>query len=197
MDLNTGRRHQKFRTRQALLVAARQVLENQGTLSVPAAADAAMISRATAYRYFSTNEALIREALLDADWKNPTEVIGTAQDVHERVARVGRYLIEFTKQHEVAHRLFLAKSLEAWVAALGKPKAPLRGARRLPMFEMALEPLRPVLRADVFDTLLKSLASASGIEAYIALRDVCGLDEDETDRISAAVLAAILDRYMP
>ena len=65
------------------------------------------------------------------------------------------------------------------------------------MFEMALEPLRPVLRADVFDTLLKSLASASGIEAYIALRDVCGLDEDETDRISAAVLAAILDRYMP
>lgn len=197
MDLSSGRRQQKHRTRQALLAAARQMLDSKGFLSVPAVADAAMISRATAYRYFSTTEVLIREAVLDADWKTPEEVIGDAQDVRERVARVGRYLIEFTKQHEAAHRLFLAKSLEAWVAAVGRPKTPLRGARRLPMFELALEPLRPVLKADQFDTLLKSLASASGIEAYIALRDVCGLGEDETDRISAGVLAAILDRYGP
>jgi AcrR family transcriptional regulator len=50
----TGRRHQKARTREALVAAARRILADAGTLSIEQAAREAAISRTTAYRYFPT-----------------------------------------------------------------------------------------------------------------------------------------------
>jgi AcrR family transcriptional regulator len=194
MDADTGRRHQKLRTRRALLAAARQLLERKAQVTVATAAEEATISKATAYRYFSTSEALIREALLDAVWSSPEKVIGEAKQVRERVRLVHAYLFEHTRVNESAHRYFLAKALEAWVAEGGKPKAQLRGARRLPMFELALEPLRASMPKNEFDRLLLALAGASGIEAYIALKDVCGLDDSLADEISWSTIEAILNR---
>jgi AcrR family transcriptional regulator len=196
MDLDVGRTEQKLRTRRALLLAARRLLDRHEAVTVTAAAAEAMISKATAYRYFSTSEALVREALLDAGWKTPEEVVGNSMDVRERVLRVHRYLFAFTRRNETAHRLFLAKALEAWVAEGGKPKALLRGARRLPMFELALEPMRGALPASSFKLLLYSLSAASGIETYIALKDVCGLSDKEADRVSSETLLGVLDRAL-
>ena len=194
MDTESGRRQQKYRTRRALLAAARQLLERKEAVTVVTAAAEASISKATAYRYFSTSEALIREALLDAHWRSPEEVIGEVTDVRERVRRVHLYLFVHTRQNEMAHRYFLSKALETWVAEGGKPKAQLRGARRLPMFELALAPLKESLPKADFERLLNSLAGASGIEAYIALKDVCGLDDTTADEISWSTIAAILDK---
>lgn len=194
MELESGRRHQKYRTRRALLAAARQLLERKEPVTVAAAAEEMKISKATAYRYFSTSESLIREALLDAVWQRPEDVIGDARPVRERVRRVHAYLFAHTRQNESAHRYFLAKALEAWVKEGGKPKAQLRGGRRLPMFELALEPLQGKLsRAELADLVL-ALSGASGIEAFIALKDVCGLDDAKADAISSSTIEAILDR---
>jgi AcrR family transcriptional regulator len=196
MDLSVGRTQQKLRTRQALLAAARQIVNRHDIVTVASAAAEAKTSKATAYRYFSTAETLLTEALLDADWAVPEEVIGEVTDVRERVQRVHRYLFEFTRRNESAHRLFLAKALEAWVAEGGKPKAQLRGSRRLPMFEVALQPVRRSLSPAAFKRLVHSLSAASGIETYIALKDVCRLSDKEADRISAATLDAILDQAL-
>ena len=194
MDADAGRKHQKYRTRRALLAAARQLLERKEAVTVTAAAAEAMISKATAYRYFSTSEALIREAALDGKWFSPEEVIGDAREVRERVRRVNAYLFAHTRRNEIAHRYFLAKALEAWVAEGGKPKAQLRLGRRLPMYELALEPLRAAMSKAEFRHLLLSLAGASGIETYIALKDMCALDDATADEISASIIEAILDK---
>jgi AcrR family transcriptional regulator len=196
LDIDSGRSNQKYRTRRALLAAARKLMKRKAVVTVAATADAAMISKATAYRYFATAEALMREALLDGDWSTPEEVVGEATDVVERVRRVHRYLFSFTRKNESAHRLFLAKALEAWVAEGGKPKGQLRGARRLPMFEFALEPAREKLQPAAFSQLLNSLSAASGIESYIALKDVCGLDDAAADAISWSSVEAILLRAL-
>ena len=56
----TGRTRQKQRTRAALVGAARHLLAQGGTApTVEAAAEAASVSRTTAYRYFPTQNALL------------------------------------------------------------------------------------------------------------------------------------------
>src|SRR3954471_19020943 len=57
-ELN-GRTAQKRRTRDALVAAAREVVARGETPTVEAAAEAAGISRATAYRYFPNQHVLL------------------------------------------------------------------------------------------------------------------------------------------
>src|SRR6476620_8193500 len=57
-ELN-GRTGQKRRTRDALIAAARQLVADGATPTVEAAAETASISRATAYRYFPNQRALL------------------------------------------------------------------------------------------------------------------------------------------
>jgi AcrR family transcriptional regulator len=54
----TGRANQKARTRAAIVDAAEALRAENGVPTVAEAADAARVSRATAYRYFPTQEAL-------------------------------------------------------------------------------------------------------------------------------------------
>ena len=58
----TGRAQQKSRTRNALVDAARGVLADGEHPTVEVVARAAGISRTTAYRYFSSADALVRAA---------------------------------------------------------------------------------------------------------------------------------------
>ncbi len=194
MRLDTGRTGQKLRTRQALLAAARALMARGEPVSVVAAAEEAGISRATAYRYFAAAETLTMEAVLDGAFAGPAEVVGDARDARERVHRVRRYLSEATRRNERAFRLFLAKALEA----SAQEHAPqVRGGRRLPMYELALEPVRSRMTPEAFSTLVHALSGATGLEAYLALRDVCRLDEAEADRICMATAEAILDAMLP
>ena len=58
-----GRESQKNRTRKALIEAARRLMGAGQHPTVPEAAEAAGISRATAYRYFPTQEMLLAESV--------------------------------------------------------------------------------------------------------------------------------------
>lgn len=196
MELDRGRIQQKYRTRRELLAAARRLLERKQPVTVQTAADEAEISRATAYRYFTSAEYLKREAFLDGEWDSPESVIGNATDVVERVLRVQAYLFAFTRRNERAHRLFLAMALEAWVEQDGEGKAELRGARRLPMFELALKPLHGTMPPERIRELMFALASASGIETFIAMKDVCGMDDETADRIAQRSIKAILEQAL-
>ena len=61
-----GRVNQKRRTRAAILTAAVELLEQGQSPTVAEVADAALVSRATAYRYFPTQEYLLFEAALES-----------------------------------------------------------------------------------------------------------------------------------
>ena len=56
---------QKGRTRQALLSAAVQLVTSGARPTVAEVADAASVSRRTAYRYFPTQEQMLVEAALE------------------------------------------------------------------------------------------------------------------------------------
>lgn len=198
MRLDLGRTSQKARTRRDLLAAARRVMDRGAPFSINAVADEAGTSRATAYRYFADPDGLMLEAVLDADFATPEQVVGEARDVRQRAQRVQAYLYEATREAEARFRLFLARALEASVTAGGKARREVRGGRRLPMYEHALAPVRASMTPEAFQFLVLSLSAASGLEAYLAIKDVCRVeDEDLARRIAASNIDAILDRLLP
>ncbi len=86
MRLDSGRSAQKMQTRLTLLAAARALAAEGEQVTVTAAAARAGISRATAYRYFTSSETLAMEAALDASFATPEEVVGDGPDVRPRAS---------------------------------------------------------------------------------------------------------------
>src|ERR1700716_3663363 len=65
-----GRSSQKARTRDALVAAARELIAAGDTPTIEAAAEAASISRTTAYRYFPSQRALLLAAHPEGEWRS-------------------------------------------------------------------------------------------------------------------------------
>jgi hypothetical protein len=139
----------------------------------------------------------VLEATLDAKVLTPEEVVGDATDVRERVQRVQRYFFKLTRESETQFRLFLARALDDWVARGGENDPQIRAGRRLPMYEHALAPVRAQMKPREFEFVVVSLSAASGMESYIALKDVCRVDDAMADKVAASTIEAILDRLLP
>ena len=192
----SGRQDQKQRTRQALITAARDLLARGATPTVEAAAAAASISRATAYRYFPNQHSLLVGAhpevdvrsLLDAD--APLEPEARLDAVVNRTA-------ELMFSAEATYRTMLRLSLEADPAARGD--LALRKGLRLRWIEDALEPVRDQLPSDDFRRLVHAIAVAIWIEAIIVLVDLAGLSRPEAVEVvrwsaRALLRSALADR---
>jgi len=108
----TGRTAQKARTRAALIDAARRLLAAGRTPSVEEAAEAAAVSRATAYRYFPNRRALLVAAHPEVE---ATDLLGedAPQDARERLDRTIAELIGLTVDTEPQLRTMLRLSLES------------------------------------------------------------------------------------
>ncbi len=166
--------NQKRRTRTELLRAARELTEKGGQPSVAEVADHAGISRATAYRYFSTPDDMIREAVLDAVATTiriePPAADAAPQTVDERLQLLVGRVFDMVRDNETMFRALLASTVT------GRSKVK-RGARRIGWLNDALEPLRPELPPEVFQRLVYGLSLMTGIETLVVLKDVCGLEE--------------------
>jgi AcrR family transcriptional regulator len=183
---SNGRTHervaQKLRTRQALLTAARELAAQGKAPTVAQAADAATVSRATAYRYFPTQESLLVEIPLDIAAPTVQSLFGAdaaPHDPEDRAALVQNALYDLARDHEAEFRLFLRNSL---LRALEDPESagdPFRGARRSDLLESALAPLEKELPASEIKRLKTALSILVGIESMIVLRDVLRLSHSE------------------
>jgi AcrR family transcriptional regulator len=69
-----GRPNQKTRTRKDLLQAASRLMKQGRTPTLEEVAEEALVSRATAYRYFPNVEALLVEASVDVAVPEPADV---------------------------------------------------------------------------------------------------------------------------
>src|SRR5919107_2884624 len=107
----TGRTRQKARTRADLVSAARELLASGRTPTVEDAAEAAGVSRATAYRYFANQRALLVAAhpMIEMD-----TLLGedAPADPQQRLDRTIRELIRLTLDTEPELRTMLRLSLE-------------------------------------------------------------------------------------
>ena len=174
------RLRQKLRTRAALLAAARELVAEGKTPTLAQAADAAMVSRATAYRYFPTQEALLVELPLDVAAPTVASLFGDGapSDPEDRAALVQNALYDLARDHETEFRLFLRSSLMRSLAEADGSRDPFRGARRLDLLDEALAPLVDELPAEEIEQLRTTLSMLVGVESMIVLRDVLRLDHD-------------------
>lgn len=166
-----GRTAQKQRTRDALVSAARQLIADGETPTVEATADAAAVSRTTAYRYFPNQRALLAVAFPETEMMSLLPV-DSPSDVATRVdVAVQRYL-KMLLAAEAQHRTMLRLSLEE----NGPPRdLPLRQGRAILWFTDALEPARTALGDAGVRRLALSIRTTVGPEALIWLVDIAGL----------------------
>ncbi|MEY2426198.1 MAG: hypothetical protein QOI61_1770 [Actinomycetota bacterium] len=171
-----GRVQQKLRTRDALVAAARALVAEGVTPTVEDAAEAASISRTTAYRYFPNQRALLVAAHpeIGASTLLPED---PPEDAASRLELVMDEFLRVVLATESQQRTMLRLSLEATPAQ--RAELPLRQGRAIKWIEDALAPLRPQLSDADVHRLALAIRSATGIEAFVWLHDVAGLSAEE------------------
>jgi AcrR family transcriptional regulator len=172
----TGRTRQKHRTRDALVAAARELVARGGAApTVEAAAEAASVSRTTAYRYFPTQKDLLVAA--HPETTATTLVPDDAGDDPEaRLLGAVEAFLRIIVDTEHQQRTMLRLSLDPTTSS---ESLPLRRGRAITWFEEALAPLRPRLSDAEIHRLAVSVRSAVGIESLVWLTDVAGLTREE------------------
>jgi AcrR family transcriptional regulator len=183
----TGRVRQKARTRAALVDAARGLLADGRTATVEEAAEAAGVSRATAYRYFANQRALLVAAHPEIE-ATSLLVEDAPADPHERLDRTIAELIRLTVETEPELRTMLRLSLEPG----GAEELLLRQGRAIGWIEHALAPLRGRLRPSALRRLVLAIRSACGIEALVWLTDVAGLSRQQASKLMRWSALALL-----
>ena len=172
----TGRSPQKARTRAALVAATRQLLARGITPTVEQAAEAASISRTTAYRYFPSQRLLLISAHPEVDRQSLLPESPPA-DPEARLAIVVEEFIGITVDTEPQLRATLRVSLDPDTTR--REKLLLRGGRAIGWIEDALAPLRERKSEAEVHRLAVAIRSAVGIEALVWLTDVAGLSREE------------------
>ena len=165
------------RMRVLLLRTAADLVAQGRAPSVTEVADAADVSRRTAYRYFPTQEQLLTEVSLEhlrpqvegalkaaTEQRSPAEVLDMAVTGMQRIA------IENDALLRAIVRLSLEKRLGG--QQTGLKSLPVRGSRRVEWIESILALVRPLLPASRFERLVSGLTLCLGIESLITLQDV-------------------------
>lgn len=189
--IDTGRVNQKQRTRQALVDAAGQLLAAGASPTLADVAEHALVSKATAYRYFASADALIAEVMFDRDFPSVEQVLGSVgADPATRVRAVEAAVNDTLLAHEHAMRMIVRNAIE--VALSGADGAAHRVGRRQELIAAAVAPLAKALKPDALKRLRHALALVIGPEAILAARDVCGLSAEETRKVTRWAAEALV-----
>jgi AcrR family transcriptional regulator len=192
VETMSGRANQKLRTRNAIVQAAAELSRTGREVTMPEVARAAMVSEATAYRYFPDLASLLQEAIagqLPVPGDALERVAGSADPV-ERIAVATEFLLRHVLSRQGVVRALIA-------ATITRPgQAHARPGLRFGLIDSALAPLDGTLGATdpaALAQLKRDLAVVVSAEALFTLTDVGGLDAE--DAIASIVhTAATLTR---
>jgi AcrR family transcriptional regulator len=178
------------RTRRAIVDAAARSLAEGMIPTVAAAAENAEVSRATAYRYFPTQQALLVEAQLQAAVRPPDTTAATAiEDPAERLAALVLTVNDWAYENEAHLRLLLRMSLQPDEA--GEPTF-RRPAKRLEFLDDWFASIHPQLDDEASARLRNALALLFGIDPVVTFTDVCQISQAEAqDALTWAAKAMI------
>ncbi len=185
---STSRVNQRRRTRKDLLAAAARLLRGGRTPDMDDIAAEAMVSRATAYRYFPTLESLLAEAPLDGMIPTPDLVFPNddlSADPVERADRAEAALHKACLLHEVTLRRMLAANLVRTTGMADRDNVPRRQNRRIPLIAAALAPARRRFSRAAYERLCAALAMVYGPESMIVFQDVLGLNEQAARKVKS------------
>ncbi len=190
-----SRTNQKTRTRLAIIDACRALIQTGAPVTMPDVAERALVSEATAYRYFPDMVTLITEALPGL-WPSPNEAlqsIAASADPLERVAVASEVFLRRILAYQGSVRTMIA-------ATITRPEvAAMRPGLRFAWIEYALAPAETALtsvEANAFAQLKRDLAVVVSPEALFTLTDLCGLPPEDAVtnvvRLATTITAAAL-----
>ena len=186
-QVQDGRANQKQRTRTAIVEAALGLAKGGAEVTMPAVAKAALVSEATAYRYFPDLPSLLREALTRV-WQTPAEAlqpVGDSEDPMERIGYATSFLLQQVQAYQGAVRAMIAVDITR------PDSASVRPGQRFGLIDHALAPVEQGFGHEnpaAFESLKRELAIVVSAEALFTLTDLCGLSPEEA--IDRAVHAA-------
>lgn len=188
----------RARTRKLMVTTASRLMQSGLTPSVSEVAEAAEVSRATAYRYFPNQAALVHAVVDEAlgpilKWK------GKTQDAEQRILDLFDKALPRISEFEATFKAALRLSLEQW-AQDGTPGDQPRFTRghRIDLLNDALSPLRGQLTEAEFDRLAQAISLIFGVELYTVLKDIWQLSDTQSSQVAkwaacALVRSAIAD----
>lgn len=174
----TGRVNQKLRTRTAIVAAAAELSRTGREVTMPEVAKAALVSEATAYRYFPDLASLLREAIA-GQLPTPEEALSSAADSTDPVERIA-VVTEFLLRH-VLSRQGVVRAMIAATIAHPEGVAVTRPGLRFGLIDHALSPVTEgAAPADpaALAQLKRDLAVVVSAEALFSLTDLHGLDPE-------------------
>lgn len=180
------------RTRALMVATATEMMRRGLSPSVSEVAEAAGVSRSTAYRYFPTLADMLRAVVAQAlgpilSWDD------RSRSGEERLASLYRLTFPRLAEHEATFRAAIRQSLEPNAGPPGD-KTLGRGHRRS-LLQRAI--IDTGLSPEQSTRLVQALSLTYGIEAMIVLKDICGLDNRQAEDVALwaarALLRAALD----
>jgi AcrR family transcriptional regulator len=185
---DAGRTNQKRRTRTAIVEACRELIRAGNEVTMPGVAKGALVSEATAYRYFPDLASLLSEATVGM-WPSPADAlapVAQSSDPIERVAFATQVLLRGVLAYQGGVRAMMSATINRPEAAASRPGI------RFGLIDYALAPLGDTLARSNpagLAQLKRDLAVVVSAEALFILTDLCGLTPD--DAIASAVHTAM------
>ncbi|MEI9888764.1 MAG: helix-turn-helix domain-containing protein [Rhizomicrobium sp.] len=178
------------RTRKDLLGAAARLMKQGRAPSLEEIAQEALVSRATAYRYFRSAEALLVEAAVDLAMP-PADAIfaGAPDDPAARLERVDTALHDMSLANEAQLRLMLVHTLQHGSGGAVPP----RQNRRTPLIDAALAPAKGKFKPAALANLRRALAYLIGTEGMIVAKDVLQIGDAEARKVKRWAIRALVE----
>lgn len=189
-----GRVNQKLRTRAALVTAALSLLREGRSPTISEVAEAALVSPATAYRYFPNTQSLWLAVLAASGEPDKSDAFagmdqaGTVARVEALIRTACFRMFDDEMLWRTASR---AMHAEGGGTARGTQRIPVPTGQRMRWIREALRPCERELGRAMHRRLTMALSLAIGSETITTLRDICGLDVEEAKAVSLWVAQAL------
>jgi AcrR family transcriptional regulator len=179
----------------AALIQAAIAIASRGIIpSISDIAEAAQVSRATAYRHFPSQSVLVQAMVIEAlgpIWRWLPE----SDDAEERVGRLLAFGFRRMDDYEAPLRAALRLALDQWsrerAGTIGNEPRIVRG-NRIRLLRLALAPLARRIPKRSFDRLVQGLAIVFGTETMVVLKDMFGLEGPQVAQVAEWVARSLV-----
>jgi AcrR family transcriptional regulator len=184
-----GRTKQKQRTRQALVTAALELLKQGKSPTIVEVAQVALVSPATAYRYFANTRSLWLAVLVELGEPSSEDVFAGLEDADAEARTTAMVRVVAWRMFDneavwrTAARVLVERPPDGERPSQGE-RLPVHTGQRLRWIREALLPLEQRLSPAAYRKLSSALALVIGSETVVVLRDVCNLSPAEAKDVS-------------
>lgn len=194
-ETTASERGPKARTRRLMLQAATQLMQSGITPSVTEVAEAAEVSRATAYRYFPSQAALVHAVVDEAlgpilRWQSADPDPKTR--IKDLLATAMPRIDEFESTFKAALKLSLDQWARRQAGTLGNEPRFTRG-HRVDLLKDVTKPLKGQVSPARRERLEQALSLVFGVEVLVVLKDIWGLTAAEAQGVAEWAAAALVD----